>query len=185
MSGLLGFLELDGQVTGTGSDERVHLDLKIEGRAGRLIGKRGATLRSVRKLLKAALEKHHGQFELDVDVNDDRPRNEERSERCDEDGGRKRRRSRSRNRRGSEKGRYPEEKLVALAEKAVAKAIETGQTITVQLDLNSYDRRVVHMTVAEHDGVESRSDERTDVDADGNETTVKYVQVIPANAGEE
>lgn len=185
MSTLLGHLDLEGTVVGTGSDERVHLALTIEGKAGRLIGKRGATLRSVRKLLKSALEKHYGELELDVDVNDDRPRDNDRdSDRGDKKRGRNRRNRRG---RGDDRGRYPEEKLTALAEKAAAKAIETGQTITINLELNSYDRRIVHVAVADVDGVESRSEERTSVDPDGNEVTMKFVQVIPAggDAGSE
>lgn len=187
METLLGHLGLEGTVTGTGSDDRIHLDLKIDGKAGRLIGKRGATLRSVRRLLKGALENHHGEFELDVDVNDDRPRNEERSS-DDDDGGRKRGRGRGRRDRrdrGGDKGKYPEEQLTELAVKAAAKARQTGQTITITLDLNSYDRRVVHVAIADEDGVRSQSEERTVTDDDGNERTVKYVQVIPADDGEE
>lgn len=179
MSTLIGHLGLEGNVVGTGSDERVHLALTIDGKAGRLIGKRGATLRSVRKLLKGALEKHYGELELDVDVNDDRPRDNDRDR---DRGDKKSRGRRGRRGRSEDRGRYPEEKLTALAEKAAAKAIETGQTITINLELNSYDRRIVHVAVAEVDGVESRSEERSSVDSDGNEVTVKYVQVIPTDA---
>ena len=183
MSALLGHLDLQGTVTGTGSDERVHLALQIEGKAGRLIGKRGATLRSVRKLLKSAIDKQYGELELDVDVNDDRPRDNNR----DSDRGEKKGRGRGRNRRGGreDRGRYPEEKLTALANKAAAKAAETGQTITINLELNSYDRRIVHMAIADIDNVDSRSEERTSVDGDGNEVTVKFVQVIPAASSDE
>ncbi len=182
MQALIGHLGLEGTVTGTGSDERVHLDLQIKEKAGRLIGKRGSTLRSVRRLLKDALKRHYGPLELDVDVNDERPREARPAEAEEPSGGRKRRR-RSRGGRG-ERGHYPEEKLIALANKAAEKAIESGKTITVQLDLNSYDRRVVHMAVAEHEGVRSHSEERVVTDADGREKVVKYVQVIPEGADE-
>ena len=74
-----------------------------------------------------------------------------------------------------EAGRYPAEKLRALARRAAEKAKESGQTITINLELNSYDRRLVHMEVAELGlGVVSRSEEKT---VDGK--TMKYVQVIP------
>jgi len=180
MQGMVGHLGLEGTVSGTGSDDRIHLDVKVESNAGRLIGKRGATLRSVRRLLLLALERHHtGDRVLDVDVNDDRPK-PERSARGDRNGNR---RGRDRRRDGDGRGRYPEEKLTALAERAVEKAKSTGQTITIKLELNSYDRRILHVTVSEHEGVESHSEEIAGMDADGNEVMLKYVQVVP-NAAE-
>ncbi len=54
--------------------------------------------------------------------------------------------------------------------------------ITINLELNSYDRRLVHMEVMEIGGVTSRSEER-EVNAEGRTRTVKYVQVIPDAAG--
>ena len=72
-----------------------------------------------------------------------------------------------------DKGRYPEAKLQELARRAAEKAIETGRTITIKLDLNSYDRRIVHLAIADIDGVASRSEEK-----DGQ----KFVQVIPEGA---
>ena len=180
---LLEHLELEGTVTGTGSDERVHLDVVISGRAGRLIGKRGATLRSIRRLLQLALDKNHTEgLTLDVDVNDDRPKEEARAE-SDDRGDRRR----GRNRRGrrDDRGKHPEEKLTALAQRAAEKALETNQTITIQLELNSYDRRIVHVAIAEIDGVESRSEERTVTDDDGNESVKKFVQVVVAEGGDD
>ncbi len=180
---LLGHMDLKGTVTGTGNDERIHVDIKVDGRAGRLIGRRGITLRGIRHLLGVALVRHHGEFTLDVDVDDDRPADDRkpRREASDDRGGRGRDRNRGRG-RDEEKGRYPEEKIRALAARAAEKAASTGQTITINLELNSYDRRLVHMEVAEHDGVASQSEEREVKDDDGNVTITKYVQVIPASA---
>jgi len=70
----------------------------------------------------------------------------------------------------------PEEKLRALARRAAEKARESGQTITINLKLNSYDRRLVHLEVSEVEGVDSQSEEREE---DGE--VVKYIQVIPAD----
>lgn len=182
---LLGHMDLKGVVTGTGNDERIHVDIKIDGRAGRLIGRRGITLRGIRHLLGVTLARHHGEFLLDVDVDDDRPADDRkpRREASEDRGGRSRDRNRGRSRdREEEKGRYPEDKIRALAARAADKAATTGQTITINLELNSYDRRLVHMEVAEHDGVASQSEEREVKDDDGNVTITKYVQVIPAPA---
>ena len=72
---------------------------------------------------------------------------------------------------GSRERRYPEEKIKALARRAAEKALETGKTITINLELNSYDRRLVHVEVAEVDGVVSNSEERED--------GTKVIQVAP------
>ena len=67
-----------------------------------------------------------------------------------------------------------EQTLKELARRAAEKARETGQTITINAKLNSYDRRLVHIAVSEIDGVESQSEER-----EVNGEIVKFVQVIP------
>ncbi len=168
-------MDVTGKITGTGSDERIHLSVKVD-KAGRIIGKRGATLGAIRHLLGIAIHNEYGALTIDVDIDDDRPR-EARPER-EERGGRRNRRGRDR-RGGEESGRYPEEKLQALAARAAEKARETGQTITINLELNSYDRRIVHLAVAEIEGIISQSEERESLDGDGNEVVAKFVQVLP------
>ncbi|MEZ4238924.1 MAG: KH domain-containing protein [Myxococcota bacterium] len=80
---LLEHMGVEGEVTATGSDDRVHLSVKAE-RAGRIVGKRGATLGSIRHLLDLALEHRFGKLTIDVDVGDDRP-HQEREARGDRD----------------------------------------------------------------------------------------------------
>jgi len=171
-------MDVEGEITGTGSDERIHLSVKAN-KAGRIIGKRGATLGAIRHLLSIAIKNAYGELTIDVDIDDDRPR-ESRSDRDQDDRGRGRNRGRGRGRRGGEEsGRYPEEKLKALATRAAEKARETGQTITINLELNSYDRRIVHMAVSEIEGVGSQSEERSAPDADGKDVITKFIQVLP------
>ncbi len=183
---LLEHMDVDGTVTGTGNESRVHLAIDAE-RAGRIVGKRGATLGAIRHLLGLALSHRFGELTVDVDVGDDRPREKkpkrdhgergERGERGDRDRGRGRERSRGRDRDGQggpAKGKYPEEKLRALARRGAEKALEAGRTFTINLPLNSYDRRVVHLEISEIDGVDSQSEER---EQDGR--IVKFVQIIP------
>ena len=175
-------MDVTGEITGTGSEERIHLSVKVD-KAGRIIGKRGATLGAIRHLLSIAIRNAFGDLTIDVDIDDDRPR-EARPERDEQDDTRRKRgRGRGRDRRGGnggeEAGRYPEEKLQALATRAAEKARETGQTITINLELNSYDRRIVHLAVAEIEGVQSQSEEREALDGDGNEVITKYIQVLP------
>ena len=188
---LLQFMDVIGTVTGTGSSERVHLHVTAD-KAGRVVGKRGSTLGSIRHILRLALELKFGALALDVHVADDRPREDRpredrpREDRRDDrprqdsrpegrDRGGRDRGGRDRGGRSSESsgeggGRYPEPKLRELARRAAEKAVQTGKTITIQLDLNSYDRRIVHMEIADIDGVNSRSEEKNGA---------KYIQVIP------
>lgn len=172
---LLEALRVEGTVEAAGTDDRVHIRIKPTSKAGRLIGRRGSTLAAIRHLLGLAVEKY-GDFVIDVDVDDDR---EDRPSRDRDDrGGRDRdrdggRRGRGRGRRDDDRGEksaYPEEKLRALARRAAEKAVETSKTITINLDLNSYDRRIVHLEVSDFDGVQTQS-----VEKDGK----KVVQVIP------
>jgi hypothetical protein len=76
-------------------------------------------------------------------------------------------------RREEERNTVDPDKLRALARRAAEKAIETGKIITIQLKLNSADRRLVHVEIQDMSGVSSRSEFK-----DG----VKYVQVIPDSA---
>ena len=62
-------MDIEGEIAATGSDERVHIRVDAKERAGRLIGRRGATLASIRRVLTLALEKH-GELTIDVDVED-------------------------------------------------------------------------------------------------------------------
>ena len=168
---VLEHLRVEGTVEASGSDERVHVRIVPTAKAGRLIGRRGSTLAAIRHLLGLALEQF-GSFTIDVDVDDDRGGSKSR------DSGDRRRddrkeRSRGSDRRGRNEDRgsgFPEDKLRALARRAAEKAIDSGKTFTINLELNSYDRRIVHVEVSDIEGVTTKS-----VVKDGK----KVVQVLP------
>ena len=172
-NGLLPLMGLEGEVTALGNDERVVLTVKVD-KAGRLIGRRGATLSAVRHLLKLTLS-DIGDYIIDVDIPDDRKREDrrERDDRGDRDDRRSRGRGRGRDRDRGGKGDYPEEKLQAVAQRAAEKAIETGKPVTINLVLNSYDRHVVHAAVAEIEGADSESIVKDDK---------KYIQISAVDA---
>jgi predicted RNA-binding protein Jag len=177
---------VEATVVATGDDERVHVAITAD-RAGRIVGKKGATLRAIRHLVGLAIAEQFDERIIDVDVGDDRPRGDrdgdreerrssrrdrgDRSDRGDR-GDRKRGRGRGRSRG---QGELSEDDLRALAGTAAKRVQESGDPITIKYAANSYDRRIMHLTIAEYDGVESNSKE---VEVDGR--TVKYVQVTPA-----
>jgi predicted RNA-binding protein Jag len=179
-SGLLQHMGVTGTVVGTGEEGRVHLAVAAE-RAGRLVGKRGATLGAIRHLLGLVLARAYGELLVDVDIADDRPVSERTSSRRDEPRHEPRETTENGEAgdRGGERGRYAPEKLQQLARRAAEKARETGKSITINLELNSYDRRLVHLEIAEIEGVRSQSEERKVNDASGREVVRKFVQVIP------
>ncbi len=186
---LLPLMGLEGTVSGVGNEERVRLSVEVD-KAGRLIGRRGATLGAIRHLLRLALDAQgHGDLIIDVDIpdargDDERPRRDDRGGReRDDRGGRDRDdrgRGRDRDDRGRGRGRdrgdrddrskFPEEKLQLLARRAAEKALETGKAVTINAELNSYDRRIIHVEVSEIDGVVSES-----IEKDGT----KFVRIAP------
>lgn len=49
-------------------------------------------------------------------------------------------------------------KLRRLARRLAEEAIENGEVVRIRKELNSYERRVVHLVIAEMDGVSSESE---------------------------
>lgn len=170
---LVDLMGLKGTVVAKGNDHRVVLDVDVD-RAGQLIGRRGSTLSAIRHLLKLALSSF-GDFVIDVEIPDARGGDkEERRGKDRDDGGKrggrhggKRREERSDD---GPRGEYPEAKLKAVGERAAEKAKSTGKSVTINLLLNSYDRRIIHVAVQEIEGITSQS-----IVKDGK----KYVQVLP------
>jgi predicted RNA-binding protein Jag len=217
-------LGLEATVSATGTEDRVRVRVKADA-AGRLIGRRGTTLAAIRHLLALAL-REHGEFIIDVDVDDERgdrpardedaprrddrrsedraprrddrrddraprrddrparsddraPRRDDRPARPDDRGPRRDDRGPRRDDRRDDRGperrsAFSEDKLQELGRRAAEKAVSSGKPITIKLELNSYDRRIVHLEVGEIDGVESQS-----VVIDG----IKYIQVVPVARG--
>ncbi len=184
---LLQLMEIEGTVdyrTGNGKS----VDLRIDSpRARHLVGRRGITLHAICRLLEAALAVEHAEwaFELNVeggrdrddrDDRDDRGDRDERRSRRDrddrEDGDDRRERRprrdrddrddrRSRRDRGDRDDRRSErdvKKLKRLARRLAEEAVEKGEVVRIRKELNSYERRVVHLVVAEIDGVSSESE---------------------------
>lgn len=111
---------------------------------------------------------------------DDRGRGRDRDDR-----GRGRRDDRGRDDRGHDDDRRPRSEaeldgLRRLARKVAEHVLETGEPEVIRKRLNSYERRVVHMTISEIEGVASES-----IKQEGE----KRIQVFPAgmepSSGEE
>ena len=66
-------------------------------------------------------------------------------------------RGRDRDDRGGRGNDRDGEKLRRMAQKIIARVMETGQAERVRKELNGYDRRIIHLEAREHDGVDTRS----------------------------
>ncbi|MEC7948074.1 MAG: R3H domain-containing nucleic acid-binding protein [Myxococcota bacterium] len=136
--------------------------------ARHLVGRRGANLRAIRALFGAVMERD-GQagwsYELNVEGGRDRDRDRDRDDRRDRDG-----------RRGDRRSDRDMDKLKKLAMRLADEAVQTGEAVRIRRELNSYERRAVHVTLADHEGVETRSE---------GEGHTKTVLIVPVGGGEE
>ena len=119
---------------------------------GRLVGRRGAALKSISILNNAVSNVSHKDWSFQLEVLG----GEKRS------GGRDRgdRRNDRRGDRNDRRGRVNQKAakdLEKLASKLAAKVIESGEEISIRQNLNSFERRVVHLHIQSIDGVKTES----------------------------
>jgi predicted RNA-binding protein Jag len=190
--GLLEKMEVEGTVTVT-DDGGKRATVRIDSpRAAHLVGRRGVTLHAIQDLLVATMAKgEHSDWAVRLDVEggrdeergdrddrgrdrddrDDRGRGRDRDDRR----GRGRDRDRDRGGRGGGRSKQDVERLKELARGLAQRALEQKKNIKIRKELNSYERRIVHVELQDMDGVSTRSV------GDG---AVKHV-VIEVEGGEE
>lgn len=173
---LLGLMELEATVTGRVLGE-FRGEVNIDSPAARhLVGRRGATLRSIGRLMAAGLSADFGEWNIELNIeggrrdrDDDRGRGRDRD---DDRRGRGRDRDDDRRGRGRDDRRSERDvdRLKQLARRLASKAVKTGETITMRKELNSFERRVVHLELSNFEGVETESS------GDG---TMKKIIIVP------
>ena len=124
-----------------------------------LVGRRGATLNAIRTMLSTAMAADYSdwQFKIDVDGGERRERDDDRRGRDRGDRG-DRGRGRDRGDRGDRGGRRSErdvEDLKRLARKLAERVADEGGEEILRKPLNSFERRVVHMEIADMAGVDT------------------------------
>lgn len=152
---LLGHMDIEAEVKIYGDDNSITIQLKSES-GGKLVGKRGRTLQAIQHLLAGSVGADHEDTTFRIDVADDRDRDGGRDRDRDR-GGRGRDRDRDgggrRDKRDDERNAR---KLKDLTSKIAVRVNETGEAEVIRKELNSYDRRLVHVAAKEL-GVGSRS----------------------------
>jgi len=162
LEGLIEKMGFQGTVTTRNvKDQRATISVDSES-ARFLVGRGGSTLAAISDMLKVAMEKEFGDWGFKIDVQGGR-RDEERRDRGDR-GDRGSRRERSprrdrgdrRNSRGSRDERCSErdvQELKKLARRVAEAVVEGGEAEVIRKPLNSFERRIVHMEVADMDGL--------------------------------
>lgn len=171
LKALIGHMGLQGEVRYSSPDGGKNVELRVFSPDARfLVGRQGVTLRSIQLLLDAAMaDKQPGwSFRIEIDGGD----RDARPPRDDRDGPRRDRDDRGprrddrddrgpRGRGGRDSGgrRSDEDvdKLRKLAARLAQDVLRTGEPTEIRRELNSFERRVVHMVVQEIDGVVSES----------------------------
>ncbi len=163
-------LGIEATVEAREAGNTLHFTITSE-QGGQIIGRRGATLKSIEKLLIEHSEKsgYDWKYRLHVAGGDDR----DRSERSD----RRRERSDSRDRKRTDRrgNKRDDEGLKRLAKKLADRVLESGESLVIEKELNGYQRRVVHMTIKDFSGVNSES-----FDSDG----VRQIRLVKADIEE-
>ena len=162
MTELLEKMELDGTVSSSiANSGDVIVTVNVE-QAGKFIGRGGSTLDGTVLLMNETLAEEFEGRTFKVKVPDNRERRDDRESRHDrpERGGRRDRGDRGdRNDRGGRRrtNEQDEARLRSMTEKIISRVTETGDAEMIRKEMNSYDRRIVHMVVKESEGVQSRS----------------------------
>jgi len=166
LQGLIERMGFTGKVTASLKDGgAIVLRVELEDRTPHFVGRRGATLTAVRHLLEQSVGADYPDQTFQLDVADSRPRRDDRDEHRGGGGDRDDRRGRGRDRddrggRGRDRGDRDEAaaaRLKKMAHNIARRVAKTGEAEIVRKELNSYDRRVVHLAIADVDGVGSRS----------------------------
>ncbi len=177
---LLSGMEVEAKVRVQLRDGRVRIGIDSE-EGARLVGRRGRTLQAIEHLLLQSVGADHPEHSFSLDVADNRRRDDDRGDRRDRDdrGDRRDRDDRGRGRgrdrddrgrgrdrddrggRGDRRGGRDDErnqrKLRQMTEKIGKRVLETGKSEVIRKELNSFDRRVVHVAASELEGIGTRS----------------------------
>ncbi len=145
-------LGLEATVSVREAQNTLHFTITSE-QGGQIIGRRGATLKSIEKLMNEFSVKsgYEWKYALHVDGGEERERERSERRRRDRDDSRGKRRGDRRDNKRDDEG------LKRLAKKLASRVAESGESLVIEKELNGYQRRIVHMTIKEFNGVNSES----------------------------
>lgn len=125
--------------------------IAVDSEAARfLVGRGGSTLASISAMLTEAMRAEYSDWTFDIDVQGGR--RDERNDRGDRGDRRDRRDRRDRDDRRSERD---VRELKRLARRIAESVASGGEDQVIRKPLNSFERRIVHMEIADMDGVDT------------------------------
>ncbi len=126
-----------------------------------LVGRGGSTLASISTMLNEAMSAEYSEWTFDIDVQGGRrEERNDRGDRGDRGGRRDRRDRRDRDDRCSDRD---VKQLKQLARRLAESVASSGEAEVIRKPLNSFERRIVHMEIAEIEGVDTAT-----IDQDGD-----------------
>jgi len=172
IEGLIAKMGMEGNVTARNIKDK-KATIAVDSESARfLVGRGGSTLQSIQLMLNTAMAEEYADWTFDIDVQGGR--REERGGRDDRRGGRDDRRGgrdRDRGGRGGRDRRGDSDRvsdrdvteLKKLARRLAESVADGGDAEIIRKPLNSFERRIVHMEIADMDGVATET-----VDQDGD-----------------
>lgn len=133
-------------------DKEAEIILKSE-QGGRLVGRKGSSLKSIQAILEAVMAKQHADWKYRIEVSGSRKTEDESKP------------------RRSKLSNHDIRKLESLAVKLARKVLHSKKPLLIRQALNSFERRVIHLKVQSIDGVNTESIMDKDV---------KKIRIIPA-----
>jgi predicted RNA-binding protein Jag len=175
LEGLISTMGLEGTVTAR-NIKGMKATIAVDSESARfLVGRGGSTLQAIQLMLNTAMANEYAEWEFDIDVQGGR--REERGDRDRDrrgDRDRDRRGGRDRDRRGGgrdrdrDRGRGDSDRcsdqdvteLKKLARRLAESVAGGGDSEVIRKPLNSFERRIVHMEIADMDGVSTETVEQ-------------------------
>ena len=167
IEGLIEKMGMQGTVTARNIRDR-KATIAVDSESARfLVGRGGSTLQSIQLMLNTAMAEEYADWTFEIDVQGGR--REERGGRDDRRGGRDDRRGgRDRDRRGGRERRGDSDRtsdrdvteLKKLARRIAESVAGGGDAEVIRKPLNSFERRVVHMEIADMEGVSTETVEQ-------------------------
>ena len=159
IEGLIEKMGMQGNVTARNIKDR-KATIAVDSESARfLVGRGGSTLQAIQLMLNTAMAESYADWTFEIDVQGGR-REERNGGRDDRRGGRDR--DRRRDRRGDSDRTSDRDvtELKKLARRIAENVANGGEAEVIRKPLNSYERRVVHMEIADMDGVATETVEQ-------------------------
>lgn len=138
--------EVDYRIKERSRENVINLVVKSS-QGGRLVGRRGSSLRKIKYILNMAKVKLHPEYDFFIDI-------------LSEDGKKRNERGNQKNKYSNQRQRLGEreiEKMKKMARKVGTKVSEDQKAVVITKLLNNFERKIIHEVISEMEGVVTES----------------------------